>query len=72
MTVGTGLVQLQDALKNLRVHWEQVQLYWKDPVQREFERDFLAPLELQVTATRQAMEMMANTITSAEQDTRQG
>ena len=70
MTVGTGLVQLQEALKNLRVHWEQVQLHWKDPVQREFERDFLIPLEMQVAATHQAMEGLANLITSAEQDTR--
>ena len=70
MTVGTGLVQLQEAIKNLRVHWEDVQLYWRDPMQREFERDFLIPLELQVAATHQAMESMANLITSAEQDTR--
>lgn len=70
MTVGTGLVQLQEAIKQLRVQWEQVQLHWKDPVQREFEREFLIPLELQVASTHQAMEQLAQLITQAEQDTR--
>jgi hypothetical protein len=71
MTVGTGIVQLNDALKNLRAHWEQVQLYWKDPVQREFERDFLVTLEAHVAAALQGMEQVANLISNAEQDTRQ-
>lgn len=70
MTVGTGLVQIQEALKQLRVQWAEVQLHWKDPVQHEFERDFLEPLAMQVVATHQAMEQLAQMITSAQQDTR--
>lgn len=68
MTIGTGIVQVQEALKLLRTKWEQTQAHWKDPVSQEFEKNFLCALELQVKQTRQAMEQLANLLQQAQQD----
>ncbi|HMP03115.1 MAG TPA: hypothetical protein PKD86_02870 [Gemmatales bacterium] len=68
MTVGTGIVQIQEALKLLRAQWEETQRHWNDPVGREFERIYLDNLELQVKQTRQAMEQLANLLQQAHQD----
>ncbi len=68
MSVGTGIVQLQEALKLLRVQWETTEQFWNDSVKRQFEADFLCPIEMQVKATHQAMEQLAQLITQAKND----
>ncbi len=68
MNVGTGIVQLQEALKLLRLQWETTEQFWNDQVKRQFETDFLIPLEMQVKATHQAMEQLAQLITQAKHD----
>lgn len=68
MTIGTGIVQIQEALKLLRAKWEETQRHWNDPVGREFEKKFLDTLEMQVKQTRQAMEQLANLLQQAHQD----
>ena len=64
----TGIIQLQESFKALRLRWEETKLIWEDQVQRQFEDEFLAPLETQVRTTHQAMEHLAQLINAALQD----
>lgn len=68
MTIGTGIVQIQEALRRLHAQWEETQRHWNDPVGEEFESQFLDPLEKQVKQTRQAMEHLAQLLQQAHQD----
>jgi hypothetical protein len=48
--------ELNAALKNLRLAWEEVRSHWSDVVRQDFEAQFWAPLEERVKATLVAFE----------------
>jgi hypothetical protein len=58
MSMATGRTKLVSSLKELNTRWEHVQRHWNDPVRKDFEREFLAPLEGKVRSGASAMEHM--------------
>jgi hypothetical protein len=61
----TGSAKLRDALKVLRVHWEDTKTEWNDAVAREFEENHLAWIEPQVIATVDRMNRLAQMVNAA-------
>ena len=68
MSLNTGASQLSLALKALRAHWEQTRDRWRDPVSQAFEEGHWLPLEMQVRATLQEVERLAQALSKARQD----
>ncbi len=53
MSAGSG--RLHHAIQALKVQWETAGDGWNDRVRQDFEKDYIAPLELQVASTLRAM-----------------
>jgi hypothetical protein len=68
MSLATSRARLQGALKDLRARWEQTKAKWDDPMSREFEKRYLAPLEPRVRNTLAAMEKMDSVLVQAKRD----
>jgi hypothetical protein len=63
-----GSVRLREALRTLRVKWEESQSDWNDGVRREFEERYLEPLEPRVLATVNSMANLLQVLAKAQQD----
>jgi hypothetical protein len=68
MSLATSRARLQGALKELRAHWDQAKSKWDDPMSREFEKRYLAPLEPMVRNTISAMDKMDGILAKARRD----
>ena len=68
MNLNVGWVELNNALKDLRIRWGQTQTDWDDAVSKEFEEHYLLPLEAQVVAAMRAMDRLAPVLTKAQRD----
>ena len=58
MSLSVGRTRLMNSLKELRQRWDKAERLWDDPVSKEFEQEFIAPLEGNVRAAVAAMENM--------------
>ena len=47
---------LESALRDLRVAWDETRSYWRDQKSQEFERTYLERIPPQVTLAKQAMD----------------
>ena len=70
MSLSVGRAKLLTALKDLRARWDRVHMKWDDPVSREFEKEFLDPLEGKVRSGVSAMENIYEIILQARSDCR--
>ncbi len=68
MSLATSRARLPGALKELRAHWDQARTKWDDPMSREFEKRYLAPLEPMVRNTISAMDKMDTILAQARRD----
>ena len=68
MSLSVGRAKLLSALKDLRTRWDRVHMKWDDPVSRQFEKEFLEPLEGKVRAGVSAMENINEIIHQARND----
>jgi hypothetical protein len=68
VSLNVGRTKLVTSLKHLRGRWERVQRDWNDPVRREFEQQFVDPLEGKIRAAVNAMEHMHDLATKARRD----
>ena len=68
MSLTTSRARLQGALKELRARWDEAKAKWDDPMSREFEKRYLAPLEPVVRNTVSAMEKMDAILAQARRD----
>jgi hypothetical protein len=68
MSLSVGRAKLLTALKELRTRWDRVRRTWDDPVSREFEKEFIEPLDGKVRAGVSAMENMYELIIQARKD----
>jgi hypothetical protein len=57
--------QLEGARVVLNQRWQQTKSVWNDKVQREFEQEFIVPLEQQLPRTRETMERLSQVIVTA-------
>lgn len=68
MSMNVGQARLRDALKNLKLRYERAKLDWDDSARREFERQFIAPLDAQVLTAMNAMARLNEVSSAAERD----
>ena len=68
MSLSAGSAKLSFALKTLRAHWDMVQLQWKDDVRREFDENYLQPLEQEIMATLNATNLLSQVLLKAQQE----
>ena len=60
--------ELIQAAKKLMMDWQQVQEAWRDDNCQQFDKRYMAPLELSVRAAVSAMERMDTMLNNAQQD----
>lgn len=68
MSLQSGRLMLQDALKELLTAWKQTEDQWRDVKRREFQDDHIGPLEPTVNAAIDAAEHLAKLIAKAKCD----
>ena len=68
MSLATSRARLQGSLKELRAQWDLAKAKWDDPMSREFEKRYLAPLEPMVRNTISAMDKMDGILAQARRD----
>jgi hypothetical protein len=68
MALNTGSSKLNLALKTLRMHWDETNSRWNDPVSRAFEENHWLPLEAQVMSTLRGIDQLAQALASAQQE----
>lgn len=68
MSLTTGTMDLNAALKTLRLRWDDATLVWNDRVRHEFEEQVWQPLTERVVATLRAMDRLAPVLIKMRQD----
>ena len=68
MSLNAPAVELTNALKTVRLLWEEARAEWDDAVARDFEARWWAPLEGQVRAVVGAMDRLAPVLNRAREE----
>jgi len=68
MSLSVGRTKLLTALKTLHVRWDRTRRHWNDRVAKDFEKQFIAPLEGKVRNGVSAMEHMYQLVEEAKRD----
>jgi hypothetical protein len=63
-----GSTKLTYAIKNLRKHWEIAKTHWQDQVAKDFEGNYLMPLETRVNAVARSMDKLAEVTAKVKRD----
>ena len=66
--LSTGATRLQHSWKKLLAHWEETKLSWTDNVSHEFEENYLAAFEPQITSTLERMRTLDAVFNAAQND----
>jgi uncharacterized protein YukE len=68
MSVPVAKANLVDALKQLRQRWDRARQHWDDEASRQFQKDYLDPLESRILAAAKALEHVAETMAAVRRD----
>ncbi len=68
MSLNAASVELSNALKKVRLRWEDAERHWQDAVRAEFETRFWTPLVLQTEGTVQAMDQLTTILLTVRRD----
>lgn len=68
MNLHDGKAKLAFAGKKLGLHWDDAHAQWDDAASRDFQRDYLEPLEPLVANTLRAIERLAEILSRAQQE----
>jgi hypothetical protein len=68
VNLSTGWIELNSALKAMRLRWDEVKTEWHDAVCREFEETHWTPLESQTVSTLRAIDRLAPVLAKAQQE----
>ena len=68
MHLNTGWVELNDALKKMRLLWDETKQEWNDPASRDFEEHCWQPLETHVVSALRAIDRLAPVLARALRD----
>ena len=68
MGVYEGRGQLGRAMKDLGLRWAEAKTDWTDSVSQDFEKTFLAPLEMDLRMATSAMDHMAQLLAQIRRD----
>jgi uncharacterized protein YukE len=66
MKLSTGRIKLNSTMKTLKARWEDIKPGWNDAVCKDFEEQYLAPLEQQVAATVRATDRLSQSLEDAQ------
>jgi hypothetical protein len=68
MSVTSPAIDLSNALKTVRLAWEEAQTEWNDAVSRDFESNQWVPLDGHTRAVIQALDRLAPILARATRD----
>ena len=68
MHLTTSAMELNAALKTLRLLWEETRAGWSDAVSRDFETNHWETLETRVVAALRAMDRLAPVLMQAKRE----
>jgi hypothetical protein len=68
MSVTSPAIDLSNALKIVRLAWEEAQTEWKDAVSRDFEANQWTPLDSHTRAVISALDRLAPILARAMRD----
>jgi len=68
MHLTTSAMELNAALKTLRLRWEETRQGWSDAVSRDFETNHWETLETRVVAALRAMDRLAPILMQAKRE----
>jgi hypothetical protein len=68
VNLSSGWIELNSALKTMRLRWEEVKTEWHDPVCSDFEENHWRPLESQLVSTLRAIDRLAPVLAKAQQE----
>ena len=68
MSLNVSRTRLENAMKELLVHWERAQTRWDDQMSRKFESQHLRPLEPKVRNAVAAMAKMSEILAAVERE----
>jgi hypothetical protein len=68
MHLTTSAMEMNAALKTLRLLWEDTRAGWQDAVSRDFESNHWETLETRVVATLRAMDRLAPVLIHAKRE----
>jgi len=63
-----GLGQLSQAMAELERQWTETQAHWTDQSSRDFERDYLRPIPVQVQMLVAAVQALGGTVDKATRE----
>ena len=64
----SGSTKLEQAMKTLRLRWEQTKLHWNDTASRAFEDNHLVDLEPQVKVVLEAAARLNEVLEKAQRE----
>ena len=68
MSLITGKLELQEQQKKLNMQWKQLQSQWQDSRAREFEREFVTPLQRQSKNCLEAVQSLEDLLQQIKKD----
>ncbi len=68
MKIDGGRGRLYDALKTIRLRWDEVTVHWTDSMRQEFEEKIWNELEQLTTDALRAMDQLAQIFMQVRQD----
>jgi len=68
VNLSTGWIELNSALKTMRLRWDEVKTEWDDAVCHDFEEHHWMPLESQAVSTLRAIDRLAPVLAKAQQE----
>jgi hypothetical protein len=66
--LNSGPAKLAEAWEILQLRWQVATEQWNDPVSREFEDNYLAPLKPRVASTLEKMRLLGQVLAKAEEE----
>jgi hypothetical protein len=70
MNLSSSSMEMGNALKELRIMWEETQAVWNDSVRHDFEEHFWTPFQGQVLSTLRAAERLSPVLEKVQYDCR--
>lgn len=64
-TATVSAIEMQEALRRLLQQWESARQVWNDSVSREFQEQYVEPLDAQTLAVQREMEKLARVLAGA-------
>ncbi len=59
MSINVAKANLMDAVKQLRIRWNHIASSWDDAARRQFEKDFIDPLDSKVLMAVKGLDHVA-------------